>query len=222
MVDRKILSDRLNETYKLLLSRGKVHSKTDLARAVGVAHSVISAALSNKGRVMTLGLLKRVAEAFPDILNADYLLTGEGALERLDPSDCKPFVPTPACAGVPSADDAGVGRAPVLSLSRAVPRYDFSLLVHGDSMEPDVCDGDLALCRRMSRDTPIDHDRLYVIEAHGQAVIKRICEDSYAGLTARSSNPRYPDLRLPATEIHGISEVVAILRAYRPLNLPAL
>lgn len=81
MIDREILSKRLEEAYRLLLYKGLIKNKTDLGKAIGRDHATISNALACRGGTMTKGLITRVADAFPDILNKEYLLTGEGSIE---------------------------------------------------------------------------------------------------------------------------------------------
>ena len=126
MVDREQLSKRLNEAYQLLLDKGGIHSKTDLAKAVNKDRAAISNALANKGRVMTEGLMNRVADAFPDILNREYLINGTGSIALPDKKSRPHIADMQAAAGFLD----GISEpqyATNRELAQMVPDYDFTI-----------------------------------------------------------------------------------------------
>lgn len=172
MIDRTILLQRLERAYELLLERGVIHSKSDLARAINKEPKNLMAAFSNTGRVMTLGLLTRIADTFPDILNRDYLLTGQGDVAAPDRS-MRPHFEATARAGFMT----GLSNPEAGSLRHRhddIPDCDFTITAEGDSMMPEIKSGDILFCRH-SRDRanpPIS--KVCVLDGKDGAVVKVI------------------------------------------------
>lgn len=210
MIDREILLTRLINAYELLLKRGIVHSKSDLARRIGKDPKNITAAFSNTGRAMTLGLLERVADAFPDVLNRDYLLTGTGEVAAPDPNR-RPHYRAQAAAGF--MDGLADGEAGDLRpLIPDVPDYDFTIEARGDSMLPEIQSGDILLCRRATDRANPPLDRICVIDSTDGAAVKLITGADEDSLFLHSLNPDYPDYSLDLSALLGVAPVVALLR----------
>ncbi len=107
MIDRKLLNSRLQEAYKLLLYKGCITSKSDLARAIGMNINNLTSAFTACGRTMTQGLLRRIADAFPDVISREYMETGEGSVDASAQATALTSVQAAAPAyGLPSAPAA--------------------------------------------------------------------------------------------------------------------
>jgi hypothetical protein len=77
MLDRK---NRLNEVYDYLHNNLNIHTKGDFADKIKYARAYVSSALNGNKRYLTDSLFANICEAFPDVFNIDYLLTGNGSL----------------------------------------------------------------------------------------------------------------------------------------------
>lgn len=214
MIDRTILLQRLERAYELLLERGVIHSKSDLARAINKEPKNLMAAFSNTGRAMTLGLLTRVADTFPDVLNRDYLLKGEGDVAAPDRT-MRPHYEATAAAGFMSglADpESGTLRPRIPDM----PSYDFTIDARGESMEPKIKSGDTLLCRLAEDRANPPIGKVCVIDGKDGAAVKVLAAASESGrtLTLHSLNPAYRDYRVDAAEVSHIAVVVALLRKF--------
>lgn len=172
------------------------------------------AAFSNTGRVMTLGLLTRVADTFPDVLNRDYLLKGEGDVAAPDRT-MRPHYEATAAAGFMSglADpECGTLRPRIPDM----PAYDFSIDAQGDSMLPEIKSGDTLLCRLAEDRANPPIGKVCVIDGKDGAAVKVLAAASESGrtLTLHSLNPAYRDYTVDAADVSHIAVVVAILRKF--------
>lgn len=170
------------------------------------------AAFSNTGRVMTLGLLTRVADTFPDVLNRDYLLKGEGDVAAPDRT-MRPHYEATAAAGFMSglADpESGTLRPRIPDM----PAYDFTIDAQGDSMLPEIKSGDTLLCRLSEDRANPPIGKVCVIDGKDGAAVKVLAAASESGrtLTLHSLNPAYRDYTVDTAEVSHIAVVVAILR----------
>lgn len=159
---------------------------------------------------MTLGLLTRVADTFPDILNRDYLLTGEGDVAAPDRS-MRPHFEATARAGFMT----GLSTPETGSLRPRdpyMPDYDFSITVEGDSMLPRIGSGDILYCRRsLDRANP-PIGKVCVIDTKDGPVVKVLTAATDESVTLHSLNPAYADRFIPTDAILGIAQVIGLTR----------
>lgn len=211
MIDRPLLSKRLQAAYEYLRSIGVVHTVTEFAEALGKTQPDISKALACRGRVMTLGLLERVADAFPDVLNRDYLLKGEGELVKPD-RQLKPHFDIEARAGFMDGISEGVVQADMREAVTCVSDYDFSIEVSGDSMMPRIEDGDTLLCRMVTDRMNLPLGKICVVDSKDGVAVK-VVESAGKGLiTLHSLNPSYRDYEIEYDTVNQIAEVVGMIR----------
>lgn len=170
------------------------------------------AAFSNTGRVMTLGLLTRVADTFPDLLNRDYLLKGEGDVAAPDRT-MRPHYEATAAAGFMSglADpESGTLRPRIPDM----PAYDFSITVSGVSMQPVIDDGDVLLCRRADDRANPPIGKVCVIDSKEGALVKLITRADDESVSIHSYNPAYHDTTIDVSSVSALAVVVALLRRF--------
>lgn len=209
MIDRPLLSKRLNEAYEYLRNKGLVHTITEFANMAGKTQGDISNALACRGRVMTKGLLERVADTFPDILNREYLLEGKGKI-GLPERSMKPHFPATVRAGVLNGDLAQVMDYDV-EMEPAIKRfgnYDYMIDVDGDSMEPTYWNGDSVACRRIYDKNELETGKTYVFVTTEGAVLKRYVSSTLSSVRVRSDNPKYKPYSIDMDSILCIAEVV--------------
>ena len=119
-------SEILNEVYEHLRNHYGIHTQGGFADAIGYSRPVISSALNGNDDNITDKMLRSINNKFPSLFDIDYLLTGKGALLKVEEhvakvahddrtSAIKPEAPTPATE-VPAEVHALLDR--VLSISR--------------------------------------------------------------------------------------------------------
>lgn len=76
---KKVLRQaQLQEVFDYLKSIGRIHTRKDLAEAIGSRPESISSALNGSERYLTDNLFKKLALEFGDVISRDWLETGEG------------------------------------------------------------------------------------------------------------------------------------------------
>lgn len=216
MIDRKLLKVRLQNAYLYLKSKGLVHSKSDLARSIGMRINNLNDAFGLRGNYMNEALLQKVADAFPDILNRDYLLTGEGEVGLPD-KNLRPHYPATVAAGVLSGDVAQVMDYDV-EMEPAIKRfghYDYMIDVDGESMEPTYYTGDTVACRKLENKDELTSGKAYVFVTRDGAVLKRYVSSTSSSVRVSSDNSKYKPYSIDQDSILCIAEVVGSLRSAR-------
>lgn len=202
---------RLN-AFDYLRDNGILHTQTQFAEVIGKTQQSLNAAFKDAPKRCTLGLMKAIADAFPDVLNRDYLLTGEGEVAAPDKS-LRPHFEAKVSAGFMdgmSEGEAGVMRPPIPGM----PDYDFTIEASGDSMMPRIESGDTLLCRRCDDCLNPPVGKICVIDSIDGAVVKVVAGDDEESVTLHSLNPKYDDYTVELTSINGIAEVVGLVRKF--------
>ena len=71
---------RLHEVFEHLRKFFGIHTQTDFAVALKYSRVYISSALNGNEKNLTDKLFTNICEAFPNVFNLEYLLTGNGEL----------------------------------------------------------------------------------------------------------------------------------------------
>lgn len=206
------LHQRLLKAFDYLRDNGILHTQTQFAEVIGKTQQSLNAAFKDAPKRCTLGLMKAIADAFPDVLNRDYLLTGEGEVAAPDKS-LRPHFEAKVSAGFMdgmSEGEAGVMRPPIPGM----PDYDFTIEASGDSMMPRIESGDTLLCRRCDDRLNPPVGKICVIDSIDGAVVKVVAGDDEESVTLHSLNPKYDDYTVELTSINGIAEVVGLVRKF--------
>lgn len=207
---------RLEKAYALLRDRGIVHNQTDFGELIGKTPQQVNDAFKDRPKRCTLGLMKKIAESFPDIIDKNYMLTGEGCVEAIDIKRTRPFVDVPIRAGYPGglAAAADIDTARRMPLIPYLADYDITLPVEGESMSPILEDGDIMAVRRLDRnDTAnIKSDKFYVIDTERDgAVVKRLTPTP-EGLLCESVNPKYKPFVIPFADVRSLWVLIGSVR----------
>ncbi|MDY5827231.1 MAG: S24 family peptidase [Candidatus Limisoma sp.] len=211
MVDRSILQERLLKAYNLLLDRGLVHNKQQFADEIGVQRPALYNALNNNGRVLTKGLLTKVADAFPDVLNKDYLLNGVGEVAK---PIGKPHIPFEVAAGgvAVALGSATLSDCDIRPTLPTFGDYDFTIEVSGKSMQPYILHGDTLICKNVGLNTVIIRPKhCYVIDTPEGAVVKHISVEGDF-IVCKSLNPEFKTFKMPIHDDMRFAMVVGIIR----------
>ena len=73
-------AERVKAIYAHLYSTGKVHTQGDFARLLNSTRASVSHILNGRPQYLTENLFRRLAVAFGDTFNTDWVLTGEGEM----------------------------------------------------------------------------------------------------------------------------------------------
>lgn len=206
--------ERLNKAYDLLLHKGVIHKQIDLIPLIGKTQSQISAAFNNTPKRLTKGFLVAISDAFPDLINKDYMLTGEGSLE-IDQKEYRPHLADVAvAAGFMSGIAEESHEFEMRELMPQFSDYDFSINVTGDSMLPDIHPGDTVYCR-IEQDRLADVvGKLCLIDTNDGAVLKIIKKEGKDNITLHSFNPAYKDYQVKFEDIIRIGRIVGLTRKF--------
>lgn len=208
------LHQRLKNAFQVLLDLGVLHTQKEFSEAIGKTKSQISDAFNNRPRYCTLGLMKAIASAFPDDLNSDYLLTGEGPV--INPRrDGAPHYSTLAAAGslLGLSDHDTDATTLFFPINPHMASYDFTVTASGRSMEPEIQDGDTLYCRRITdrHNSPLAVGNIYVFCTREGTVVKELASINEETLTLHSLNPAYSDTHLHCDSLLSTSLVIGIL-----------
>lgn len=206
------LHQRLLKSFEYLKDMGAVHTVTQFADVIKKPRPNIANAMRGDPKRCTTGLMKTIADAFPDVLNRDYLLAGEGDVAAPDKS-LKPHFEAKASAGFMdgmSEGEVGVMRPPIPGM----PDYDFTIEVNGDSMLPRIESGDVLLCRTSDDRLNLPIGKICVIDSIDGAAVKVIVASDDECITLHSLNPDYDDYKVGHTSIGGIAKVVGLIRRF--------
>lgn len=205
------LLKRLNNAYNLLRESGIIHTRKELGIAIGRSESSISSAFKAHPQRLTAQLMSLIADAFPDVISREYMEHGVGEVAK---KQGVPHIPYEVSAGGVGISLGAVSLndcemfAPITNLGR----YDFTIDVHGDSMEPELRSGDILACRWADVNN-IDSTKYYVLDTDGGAVVKSL-EDKGATIICTSLNKKYEQFAVTKHDALRIALVVGVMRKY--------
>lgn len=198
-------------------------SKRNFYTTIGVSRGTLE---SKTG--ITEDVMAKFIAAYPQV-SIEWLLTGSGHMlksssiesdqtmedtesHRID-IPTRPRIPFNAAAGALSVAIGAVTeeeceRLPVIP---TLPEYDFTIQVRGDSMMPDFHSGDEVACRFINEASFIQWGLPYVLDTAQGVVLKSIYQED-DNIICKSSNPRYPDFKIPKDEILHMAIVVGFVR----------
>lgn len=201
-------------------------TQTEIARELGTQQSVVSKWYSGE-RLPTEDMVRRIK----DLLGKDISdrvksakqsrrihLTVEEVPKKLSVDvvssmrdEYRPRVEVYANAGTLTEQiDASFEQMPVIA---QMPKYDFTIIVKGDSMEPEFRSGEEIACLNVGNTNYRQWGRPHVLNTSQGVVLKRIYRGE-RGYICRSENPKYPDFEVPEEDVWQIALVVGMLRTY--------
>lgn len=213
-MNKEELSVRFQQCIDCLKKKGKVHKQQDIADAMGISKSRMSDAIRDRGGKLSIDFLQRFARAYSEYINEEWLLTGEGLMEKPDKS-MRPHFDTYASAGFMDGISEGKTSAEFRNLAIPSLFYDFSIDASGDSMLPSIENGDTLLCSISDDRLNPPINKICVIDTCDGALVKQIKKADDEVLTLHSLNPRYPDRRIDTSSINRIAEVVGLIRTFK-------
>lgn len=206
------VSDRIN-----YFIRENGISIASLSKELGMVQTTLNRQL-NGSSVLSSSVVEGVISLFPG-LSAEWLLRGEGSMyiatESGEDIETRPRIPFDAAAGTLTVGVDGVMpyQCEQMPVVRAFPRYDFTILVRGESMAPEYQSGDEVACLYVRESTYTQWGRVHVLDTTQGVVIKRIYDRGDMVL-CKSDNPRYEDFSIPKSEVFNVALVIGLIRRY--------
>lgn len=241
-VDMSSLSDRLREALadaQKKPSSEKINQAW-LSRRVGISTAAMTKWFNGTTQALDGENLIKAAKALD--ISPEWLATGRGKKEvsNLGPAIQTPLRPVRAIDNPDEIEhdifqmprytlraSCGTGE-PVFDIDElGEPNYArrswarkrglnpdnlFSIVAVGDSMEPEISDGDSLIIHRQSS---IEDNKLMVICYRGECYVKRVLRQFDGALIVKSTNPDYQDVKIhpeQAEELHVVGRVVSITR----------
>ena len=185
---------------KNLMRKQKI-TQAELADMTGFTQSNISEMLNGKRNIIPLA--ERIAEHFG--ANKDWLTDGEPTI------DTRPRILTYACAGTLS--EAIKEYSEPMPVIAQMPRYDFTIMVRGDSMMPEFRSGDEIACLKVNEKAFVQWGKPHVLFTSQGIVVKRLYEGEN-GFRCVSDNKQYPEFFVPGEDVYSVSLVVGLVRVF--------
>lgn len=194
------IGKRLREYY---VTKGL--KRKEFAESVGWEYDTLRS--YEDGRAEPGGdFFKKLVEVYPDA-NVTYIITGINSSElTLAPVKEIPILHE-VRAGMPIMGFSDEDIIGVTYTSNMTDKDLFALRVKGDSMEPEISEGDIAVC---APHRPFVNGKLFIVVTDdSEATIKQVWKkDGSYGLVAR--NPEYHLITLPEEKVIKLIRVIEI------------
>lgn len=236
-------SQSIQEARNYLIFKGIISTQQDIANKMNVSKSNISRALNGDEKYLTEKFLIRFNNAFDNIFNIQWLLTGEGEMLNTpnQPSDEASPIDEPIILRVPLvsqyaqagylcgyADAAYMATLPTIPyiVDHEAQGHYVAFEVKGDSMndgtEDAILEGDRLLCREIMphlwADSKLHIRKWDFVIVHTEGIlVKRIIDHDVEKhtITIHSLNSMYPDKVINLADVKQIFNVIELQRPRR-------
>lgn len=192
-------------------------TQVEFSKAIGIAQSYLSE-LERGVKPITQDVYDSLNEHFEENYvskfisqKSDNISNSYGVLET------RPRIPLNAAAGSVSIALSGVRSedSEQLPFINAFSNYNYTILVKGDSMEPEFHSGDELACLQLKNTAAyIQWGRYHVIDTAQGVLVKRIYDRGACILCKSDNGELYPDFEIPKEEIFNLGLVIGMLRRY--------
>ena len=212
------------EFYKIsgvtrgILTQNNGINEDNLARFLAYASDVNPEwLLTGEGEMLKTNRISRhnSVEQVPVVEYKDSEIPQVKQIPKLQNNHTRPRIPLNAAAGglsvaLSSVSESECEQMPIIP---SLPKYDFTIVARGESMEPVIESGDELACRFITESAFIQWGRIHVLDTAQGIVVKRIFE-SDGHILCRSDNKGYPDFPISKEEIYHMALVVGLLRHF--------
>ena len=203
----------VKDRLKAYLSAKNI-SMAEFGRRIGVSGAYVT----SMRKSIQPDKIDRIRTEFPD-LDIDWLLTGKEKEQKQtvdialeNPTDTRPHVDLYAAGGGNEVlDGVTLAQCEKMPVVKILPRYDFTIRVTGESMQPQIKPGDVVACMRIDEPTFLQWGRPHVLFTSQGVIVKKIF-DAGDGIRCVSINPDYPEFVIPKNEIYTYNLVVGLIR----------
>ena len=212
------------EFYKIsgvtrgILTQNNGINEDNLARFLAYASDVNPEwLLTGEGEMLKTNRISRhnPVEQVPVVEYKDSEIPQVKQISEPQNNHMRPRIPLNAAAGglsvaLSSVSESECEQMPVIP---SLPKYDFTIVARGESMEPVIESGDELACRFIRESAFIQWGRIHVLDTAQGIVVKRIFE-SDGHILCRSDNKGYADFPISKEEIYHMALVVGLLRHF--------
>lgn len=224
--------ERFNDAFNYLKENGLAHTQKDVAETMGSTSPNVSSALKGIESVLTDNFLRRFDEAYKNIFNIDWLLSGDGDMlaplssaPAPDPTGkdyrLVPLINIDSVGGLhswPEVTDETQYREKYIPFSGARDD-DYCIRESGSSMVPSIPPGSILLIRNVPNWAEyFGYGAVYVLElTDGRRITKEIRKsevDAHLNVLCHSFNDTVADEELPKSLIRSVWKVIKVLTTY--------
>ena len=215
-MDKDSAFARFTQAIDFLNTKGKAIKDIEIANLSGLQRPHVTAMRNGDFVRVTEGNLRKFAKAYSNYINEDWLLTGEGQMEKIDQRSVKIHIPSDkavvAAGFVGTAiNSVQEGECELRPVMTPFPWYDFTITVQGDSMQPTLLSGDIIACEWLHGNIDFKSNKIYVLDTDSGAAVKRVSRRGNS-LLCHSDNPEYPDFTIRSIENIRVARVVGLVR----------
>lgn len=193
-------------------------SQTELAKMLNVTQDVLSNWVRGVVKNPKIDVLIKLAEICK--VDPAWLILGKGEMVKSEPVKCGAedltlvpilgFIP----AGMPvyAADKVREGTVPYLK--KEISKDAFALKVYGDSMEPELEDGNIVICVPKSLEELPGKGEIVAVRIHTDTTIKQLLKCKREVILSPINTKYSPIVKKPE-EISFLAKVVCKIKKYK-------
>lgn len=230
----------VKEAYNYLKYKKIVANMQELADKIGAQRTSVSAALNGNELYLTPSFCKRFNQAFDEIFDENWLLTGEGSMlketsnEDNNASFVAPYIKdeliylplfsVPALASFMDNTSQATGvieTYPVYVAKGEAYTKDKHIVIEvkGESMYPTINNKAMILCEKVGPEQwdNVQSEQIIAIVYDNSFTIKRVLRNNLATtntLTLSADNPKYGTLEVARCDIKGIYKAIKKVSEY--------
>lgn len=201
-----------------LLRKSVKQTQMEFAKNIGIAQSYLSE-IERGIKPITNDVYNNLLSVFGEdninkftIPNCDIIANKEIKIET------RPRIPLNAAAGTLAVALSGVSAEDCeeLPFIQAFSNYNYTILVKGDSMEPEFHSGDELACLQLTNGKAnfIQWGRYHVLDTAQGVLVKRIYDKGDYILCKSDNSDLYEDFKIHKEEIYNLGLVIGMLRRY--------
>ena len=179
------------------------------SKILGIPQRTLNRQVNEDGNV-GIDLVNAILNNYTEISPA-WLVLGEGDMLQKENVTVNSGVPfyndLPASAGHRDAFDPAK-ETPSSYVSLPVGGADFYFPVSGNSMEPEINDGDIVGVKRVERSEGIEHGVVYMVVTNDARMIKRCYHDNNDPELIWCVSPNYPSFPIHKNDVCALFRVV--------------
>lgn len=212
------MENNVNERIKLISEQFFKGNVSAMARAISIKQATLRDIISEKVKP-SYDTIKQIVEYTTLSVNADWLITGRGKMQKVDMADTTSFtyyddyvdgaIPyyknLPVSAGQMGLSTFDKSEKPVgwIKMNEVFSSIG-AFPVVGCSMEPSIRPGDFIAVSPMYNWDRIDPDKTYMILTHEDRMIKHLVIDNDDPDILWCISPNYPKFKIAKCEILAI------------------
>lgn len=208
------MKDDIKKRVALVLK----HKQLNVNRAckvLGIPQRTLNRQVNEDGNI-SIDLVNAILNNFPEI-SPSWLVMGYGEMLVAESAPAVNGIPyyndLPVSAGYRDAFDPA-RETPSAYISLPVGCADFYFPVSGNSMEPEINDGDIVGVKRVERSEGIEHGVVYMVVTNDARMIKRCYHDNNDPNLIWCVSPNYPSFPIHKNDVCALFRVVSRVETF--------